>query len=363
MNNKIYLCFFILFSAFFLSGCTNNSEKIPVYNSGVYKSFDAGASWNEKSFVAREGDRVYSISDSIVYDLLFSPFSNKILAVSTKNNGVYISENQAESWSPLKTNPLSISISSFDPKYRKSFYVAYENKLDRTSDFGEYWNNLYTDSESYITTIAPDPVRLDDLYLGFENGKLLKSTTYGKNWKKVYEFEASIKDIYLVSSSEIYVLLINNKIYYSANRSHSDEFELFDTGFEPINILEIEFNSDYSKMYIIDGSKIYYSNNHGDSFDSLNLLNSNERYIDDFDINLKNPNVMYYSIGNMIYKTSDLGNTWTSSTTNSSSKIQKILSDPFNPNVIYIGFSNLKVIEQNSFFCDFFGFAFPYACE
>ena len=72
---------------------------------------------------------------------------------------------------------------------------------------------------------------------------------------------------------------------------------------------------------------------------------------------------MYYSICNMIYKTSDSGNTWTSSTTNSNSKIQKILSDPFNPNVVYIGFSNLRVIKQTSFFCDFFGFAFPYACE
>jgi len=360
--NKIYLCFIILFSAFFLSGCTNSSV-VPVYNSGIYKSFDAGTSWNEKSFVAREGDRVYSISDSIVFDLSFSPFSNKILAVSTKNNGVYISENQAESWRALKTEPLSIEISSFDPKYRESFYIAYGSKLERTSDLGEYWNNLYTDSESNITTITPDPVRLDDIYLGFENGKLLKSTTYGKNWKKVYEFDSAIKDIYLVSSSDIYVLLNNNKIYYSNNRSHSDEFEVFDPGFEPKNIFEIEFNSDYSKMYIVDGSKIYYSNNYGDSFDSLNLLNADERYIDDFDINLKNPNVMYYSIGNMIYKTSDGGNTWTSSTTNSTSKIQKILSDPFNPNVIYIGFSNLKVIKQTSFFCDFFGFAFPYACE
>ncbi len=360
--NKIYLCFIILFSAFFLSGCTNSSN-IVSYNSGIYKSFDAGASWNEKSFVAREGDRVYSISDSIVFDLSFSPFSNKILAVSTKNNGVYISENQAESWRALKINPLSISVSSFDPKYRESFYIAYENKLERTSDLGEYWNNLYTDSESNITTIAPDPIRLDDIYLGFENGKLLKSTTYGKNWKKVYEFDSSIKDIYLVSSSDIYILLNNNKIYYSNNRSHSDEFELFNLGFEPKNILEIEFNSDYSKMYIIDGSKIYYSNNNGESFSALNLLNANERYIDDFDINLKNPNVMYYSIGNMIYKTSDLGNTWTSSTTNSTSRIQKVLSDPFNPNVIYIGFSNYKAVKQDSFFCTFFGFAFPYICQ
>ncbi|MCF7795976.1 hypothetical protein K9M42_02685 [Patescibacteria group bacterium] len=360
--NKIYLCFLILFSAFFLSGCTNSNPE-PVYNSGIYKSYDAGASWNEKGFVAREGDRVYSISDSIVFDLSFSPFSNKVLAVSTKNNGVYISENQAESWSALRTDPLSISISSFDPKYRDSFYVAYGSKLERTSDLGEYWNNLYTDSESNITTITPDLVRLDDLYLGFENGKLLKSTTYGKNWKKIYEFDSAIKDIYLASSSDIYVLLKNNEIYYSNNRAHSDEFEVFDPGFDPINILEIEFNSDYSKMYIIDGSDIYYSYNNGNSFDSLNLLNANEKYIDDFDINLKNPNVMYYSIGNMIYKTSDGGNTWTSSTTNSTSKIQKILSDPFNPNVIYIGFSNLRVIKQTSFFCDFFGFAFPYACE
>jgi photosystem II stability/assembly factor-like uncharacterized protein len=361
--NKIYFCFLILFSAFFLSGCTNSSTKIPLYNSGIYKSYDAGASWNEKSFVGREGDRVYSISDSIIFDLSFSPFSNKILAVSTKNNGVYFSENQAESWSALKTDPSSISISSFDPKYRESFYVAYENKLERTSDLGEYWNNLYTDSESNITTIVPDPVRLDDLYLGFENGKLLKSTTYGKNWKKIYEFDSAIKDIYLASASDIYILLANNKIYYSNNRTHSDEFELFDLGFDPINILEMEFNSDYSKMYIIDGSKIYYSNNYGASFDSLNLLNSNDKYIDDFDINLKNPNVMYYSIGNMIYKTSDVGNTWTSSNTNSNSKIEKVLSDPFNPNVLYIGFSNFKVIKQTSFFCDFFGFAFPYACE
>ena len=167
---KKFALLFLLLSSIFLSGCaldqTTKVEETRTYPSGIFKTINNGEIWDSKSFVKKTQNRIVNISDSLVYDIGFSPISNDMV-VATRNNGIYYSSTKGENWSPLFSIGKNVKAYSFDSTNPGSFYVGYSNKLYRTTNYGADWQVVYSDPDSNIVSVRVDYVSPSEVYVFF----------------------------------------------------------------------------------------------------------------------------------------------------------------------------------------------------
>ncbi|MDP1843962.1 MAG: hypothetical protein Q8K64_11115 [Sediminibacterium sp.] len=151
----------------------------------MYKTNDGGKTWNKITKGLPEGDLGRIV-------ITFNPSKpSEILAiVESKDPGLYISEDEGESWKKLSSTenitarPFYFSTLVYDPKdpkrvYRPAFDFAYSN------DGGYSWNN------TIIGGVAPhadhhalwiNPTNPDMMYLGTDGGVYF-SMNKGSTWQ------------------------------------------------------------------------------------------------------------------------------------------------------------------------------------
>src|SRR3989338_7942422 len=130
------LTFFSLAVIFFGSGCTLNFSKSG--GDGVIKSSDSGVSWKSKSLLIAEGGKKIRLAKINVTKILIHPSNAQLIFMGTKDYGLFISENGADSWVQVIPSQYIIDI-AVDPEVRCTFFVETKKQILKTDSCGKKW--------------------------------------------------------------------------------------------------------------------------------------------------------------------------------------------------------------------------------
>lgn len=363
MSSKI-LKLIIIFSLPLLvgAGCSLTPKKT-VQDGGIWFSPDKAESWEQKVFIS-SGEKKDDASDDELLDranvifLKFHPLDSRILYANT-NQGVYFSEDSADTWQPIFINGQVLDIAP-DPATRGTLYAAVGNTLIKTEDNGGAWNQIFVDSRgASVSQVVVHPLNPDLIYITTNTvgkkpiGELLQSFDGGTTWQKIESLTAQVREKRF-KSFNIRKLLINprdpQQIYIATQAQGI--WTSFDSGATWQNMIENyrEFagSTDYRDLQIDetrDGAMLYASAygllwtfDWGFSWSSIDLLTPpGSVNIRALALNPNNPDEIYFANEKVLYKTTNGGANWVTKNLPSSRLPASLVVDFFDGNKLYLG--------------------------
>ncbi len=351
MKKKIFLIALFFILPFFLTGCslrfrTGNED------GGVFKSFDKGATWQQKVFVSQVKKKVTTISDVDVTCIVINNKDSNFIYLGTLADGLWQSFDGGEKWASVLTNKGKINSIVFDSSSSSIAYVSMGNIIFKTADKGKSWEKIYLDAgQQAITALAADSNDSSKIYAGLNDGRFLNSTDYGETWQVLNNFSDVIKQILIAEN--------NSKIIYVATASRGF-YQTVDGG---NGWLDLTLNQKFSgirtfKFAIFDQTKsnsliiatkfgLLKTKDAGITWEEIKLLTlPGKADIISLAINPFDANEIYYgtSISNHLLKTRDGGETWETIDLNDKTERRPVYLaiDQANPDVLYLGVAKIK---------------------
>ncbi len=317
---------------------------------GIFKSFDKGNSWIQKSLVPTTSGKPLSLAGVNIRDLSLDPQDSLALYIATPNNGLWYSYDGAENWFPagsLKTT--SVNAVAVDPTLKCTIYVASGREIWKSIDCNRSWEVVYTDARGDIE-IKNLAIEKDhrSIYAGTSAGDLLLSLDEGTSWQTFHRFSRSIQQVIIDprAPEKIYVVL-DRGIFKTIDRGKNwidltKSFDPFDRAKSTRSLfLDLTAND---VLYAIMKFGIVKSTNAGETWEALPLLTPpGGVVIRGFAINPKDGKEIYYSVENAVYRTFDGGKNWEVNRLSNNAIITRLQVDFNNPSVLY---ASLYVVTQ-----------------
>jgi len=341
----------LVLGAAVLSGCMiqfGGSKSAGV--AGVFKSFDKGANWTPKNLFLYSGG-TGSIAGMNVLSLTFDPQDNRAIYLASDVNGLLYTYDAAESW--MKADQVGngkISSAVIDPKNKCVIYATFANTILKSIDCNRSWKEIYIDSrvDKVLTALAVDFYNSLIIYAGNSAGDLLLSTDGGDNWQVINRLGDRAMKIMIAPNDNriIYVATKGKGIYKSvdAGKTWNDinaDLKDYAGAMEYKNLI---FDlSQQNSIMLISKYGLIKSADGGATWLPIKLItppSSVDIYATA--INPKNSNEIYYATATTFYKTVDGGKNWVTTRLPSSAAATYLVIDPINPNILYMGFSNLS---------------------
>jgi len=347
----------------FSCGCSSGKD------GGVFRSDNFGTSWTQKVKISDKD----SINGINVLSLAIDPVSPDTLYLGSAGEGLYRSTDSAETWKQIedKNKVLSpkadIQDIEIDPGNPNIIYLAaFQDKFGRvfrSRDNAQTWEQVYLVSKEKIAvlSIEIDKVNNNIIFVGTAEGGIIKSADQGANWQQLHWFNDSVSDIKSDPKNDqiVYLATATKGIYRTADQgrnwqllsqatSTSGLFNPYQSQFTGFNsqtdgkIKAFTINPQDSKILYFGSEKgLFVSYNSGQNWQRMNILIP-EKSIPIFTVaqDQKNPNIIYYGAGSIVYRTNDNGQTWSVNQISSSRKVQLIKIDPADSNIIYAGMHN-----------------------
>ncbi|NQU83973.1 MAG: hypothetical protein HQ536_04660 [Parcubacteria group bacterium] len=343
--------FFILIAAFlvlggpgcieidFGGGGTGN-------DGGIFKSADKGVEWGQKITILTTGERVQTIGNLDILTLVMDPQDSRAIYLGTLNSGLLYSYDGGEGWTRSSTlqkgDVPSIAVS---PSNKCTIYVAYENKVIKSTDCSRTWQVKHFESRLYnrITFVAVDPRNESIVYAGSSTGGLIKSHDAGLSWTTIGRFQNTIKNILIApnNSAVIYVATADSGIFKSINGGGgwdelSKNFSQF-SGSRTYRDLKFDLSGDEKLVYASQFG-LLKTGDGGQTWEQIELLTPpGSTTIYSIGVNPRNGSDIFYSTATTFYRTLDGGKKWITRKLPTSRVGSVILSDPVNPNIMYMG--------------------------
>lgn len=331
------------------SGCIR-VENIPT-GGGIYKSVDGGNNWQQKiSLLSLSQEQKYL--DNIETNVfVFDPQDSQTIYLGTKKNGLFVSFDGAESWQVVKRLPKGkISSLAVDPKSKHIVYVGIENRIFKTKDANRTWKSVYLDtfSDVEINALAVNHLFPNIVTAGLSDGRLIRSEDGGLSWASLRNFEKRIGQILInpYNPQIIYVTLLNQEIFRSENhgidwKSLKESYNSF-SGAE--KIYQLIFNPNFPDALIsISGAGLLHTEDGGQNWTEYKLVTSGDKVkIYSLAIDPQNADIIYYATNKTLYKSIDNGENWITGPIPGKKVPGKILVNPVNSNILYLGMINSK---------------------
>ncbi len=363
-TKKISLIAVLLLMAVSFSGCINLTKKEPAdkkrvinSNQGVFKSVDGGKTWAQK--INLDGGEF--IDNVKISSIKMDPKNSNVLYLGSISNGLYKSENGADTWKKIvdENNILSATAAINDIDIEKNnpnmIYAAATNngkgELLKSEDGGKKWSapHIVNESGKTVHMVKIDPASQNIVYIGTAQGLLLRSENRGLDFELVKEFGAN---------SEVDTILIdhnnNNGIIV---KTFTDVMKTVDKGKEWASIMPnikkaipaatvAKINSiiihpvNPLVIYLTYQNFIIVSRDGGNNWEKLNTITPTKTAVGTIpqikQIGLIN-NEVYYGSGNALYKSEDAGKSWSSYEIKILGDVRYTVSDYTNSDVIYVG--------------------------
>jgi len=345
------LLFALILTTVFLSGCLiklGNSQPSAV--AGVFKSFDKGNTWVERNVFLHSGG-VASIGSLNVINLTFDPQDDKAVYLASEADGLLYSYDGGDSWMKVNSFPNGkINSVVVDPYNKCVIYATFGNTILKTTDCSRTWSEIYVDTraDKAITALAIDAYDNLVVYAGNTAGDILKSTDGGDNWRVIHRVDDQISKILIYPSDTriIYVATNARGIFKTTNggatwSDMNEGLQKYSGSFEFRNLI---FNSGVSNSLILVAKYgLLKTVDGGLNWEPIQLITP-PTSVDIFSIaiNPENNNEIYYATASTFYKTVDGGLNWITKRLPTGAVATFMKVDPADPNVIYMGLSNLN---------------------
>ena len=271
---------------------------------GLSKSVDSGETWRALKAVP---------ATQLNGDLLLDPKDSSILYCigrGVQRGGLYESTDAGESWTELKTDlhpfllqhELASSRLAINPKEPAKLYLSAPN-LWVSEDQGRHWRRL-ADPGSRVLTLAIDPKEPSTLYLGTTNNDAKKSTDGGALWQNLAVLEEPLP-IYSIAIDTENSAIVYAATYYGLYKS-------------------TEAGEGLSWREINNGVAI---SGYGGSAGAGCIA-----------IDPSKPSTVYASVGEVVYLSTNRGETWMVAGTGlEGGTIKQLVVGPKNSSILYAG--------------------------
>lgn len=323
------------------------------YDLGIYKSDDAGVSWQQKIKIGKKK----ALATQEVLALTLDPQNSDIIFAGTKGKGIFKSIDGAESWQKTSIAQGEITSIVIDPKDSNIIYVANYigefGKIYKSEDGGNNFSEIYSETHSTIPVfaLAVDWYDTRKIWAGTKKGAILKSDDSGRNWVVKKWLQDEIMQIAISSkdSRHIVVGMRASGLWETEDGGNNwkqinDTFLAGKSGVlnsQKLQVHQLIFDKK-GTLYFASKYQLLKSKNEGKTWKEINLLTRPgeaslmRAAIDPFD-----PNVIYVGLDSNIYKSEDRGKNW---------KVKKITSgriaalsiNPNDSNKIYVGIRKPK---------------------
>jgi photosystem II stability/assembly factor-like uncharacterized protein len=345
MSSKKSILFFLVpLCLILITACTSK----PQYGGGVFKTLDAGNSWQQKTNVCVLENESIVLDRVDVNVLTLDPQDHQTLYLGTKRNGLFVSTNSAESWEKMRSLPKGeIYAIAVHPQAKHIIFVSLDNQVFRSLDAGRTWEIVYLEAlpKVYVKKIAIDPLSPERIYIGLSDGRLIRSEDDAFSWATLNNFRNSIEGILInaVNPERIYVATAGKGIFRSENMgldwtSLSDSLSDYSGARKVSKILFQSFDPEV----LVSSSNygLLSTNNQGQTWQDYKLLTDyGDLKIISFDIHQSNPQIIYYTVKgrNLVFQSLDGGMNWTTKSAPTKNQLSEIIIDPFNPYLLYLG--------------------------
>jgi len=320
---------------------------------GVFKSDNRGEVWQQKAAISNNR----TIAANNIQTITIDPKDSKIIYLGMRAAGLYKSMDGAETWYSLATrdsvlnNSANVYDIAVDPQNTANVYAAtYQDRygrLFRSRDAGKTWEEVYRVSrEKYaVFAVEVDPFNPSTVYMATAEGGLLKSMDFGKSWTVISWFNDVLTDLKINphNGSEVYASTYSNGIYKTGDQGRTwrklDGLNSFSEA-NGVQTLVMD-NKNPNVLYTGSQTGLLKSSDGGNTWQRVPIvIPPNSIPIRAVALDPFASMSLYYSAGNVIYRSDDNGQSWTVHPINTSRYIKIITIDRSNSNVVYVGMSN-----------------------
>lgn len=368
-TKKVFLVSLLSFVAVSFSGCLGiggSGTGAPERNDsqGVFKSTDGGRTWEHK--VTIEGEEKLMLDQISTGSIAIDPENTQVLYLGTLGDGMYKTENGANSWYKVvdQNNKLRGSSYIYDIEVEKGnpsiVYAATLNDnrgvLAKTEDGGKSWSESYISTEPAkpINRIQIDSTQKNVVYIGTEQGGFLKSTDRGQSWDKLKWFKEGVKDFVVDYNNPKGIIVLTHKGLYKTTDGGADEekswqdltktlntfLKIRQASIDKITSITID-NQNPLVVYMTYNNLIFVTRDGGTTWETLDTItptvSTTSKKIPEIKrIGLMNGTI-YYGAGNALYRSDNKGKTWSSFDIPIQGDVKYTVNDPKDLNVIYVG--------------------------
>ena len=278
--------------------------------------------------------------------LVIDPETPSTLYAGTNQGGVFKSTDAAASWRPMNNGfPVNENVVirelAIAPLTPLTLYMGTRRGLFKTTDGARTWVRADQGiaGDKSISALAVDPSDPSTLFTGIDFPlEVFKSTDGGDSWSKVFDASSlGSPDALAVSPSDgsiVYLGVGSNFIYKS-----TDAGETWDSASSG---LESAFVFNQITVHPTDPDIVYASSDNGlfkttDGAATWNLLNTPESVVEAVVLDPSNSSTVY-ATSDGVMKSTDGGNSWTEKDDVFSRAVVKAIAvDPSDPMNLYAG--------------------------
>lgn len=349
ISKKILLIILTLFLGLVITtGCSIKigSKGGSGNDGGIYKTDNQGDSWYQRVLIPTATGQPKNIGVLNTNSLVMDPNDREAIYFGSIDNGLFYTYDGANEWRIAYTlGKMTINAIAVDPKSKCIIYTTSANKVFKSTDCNRTWKQVYFDNDLNlgINSIAVDYYNTNNVYLGSSRGEIIKSLNGGESWQTIHRLEDAIKEI-LISPHDsriIFVATAKKGIHRSTNSGVSwDDLSesLKEFGgskdFKDLVIAKAEPGA----LFLASGYGLLKSSDNGDNWTEIKLITPEKKAtINAMAVSPKNDLEIYYVTNTTFYRSLDGGQNWTTKKLPTSRAGWRLLIDPENTNVIYMG--------------------------
>ncbi len=353
-NNKLRFSLLVI-AILLISGCSisfKTKDGDAGNDAGVYKTSSRGEKWAQTVLIPTVSGRPKVIGGINVNVLVMDPSDHKAIYWGSEGNGLFYTYNGAKSWqSASSLGPKTINAVAVDPDSKCIIYAAANNEVYKSTDCSRSWSAVYFDNseKTQIRAIAIDHYDSANVYIGTSRGEIIKSKDRGETWRVIERLKSDIKRIIISPSDSrnIFVATKNKGIFRSLDNgdtweSLKEELKEFKSSTNFRDLVVLGGNPGY--LFLATNYGLLKSADNGDSWSKIELITPPKKAkINAIAVNPKNVKEIYYVTNTTFYRSLDGGENWTTKKLPTSGRGWKLLIDPEEPSVIYMG---IKKVEK-----------------
>ncbi len=344
------------------SGCLNLSKKSDSEyekneHQGIFKTTDGGKNWEHRVEIEESENFLDKVK---IASMAMDPKNNDTLYLGTRENGLYKSDNNADSWKKVtdENGVLSENATIYDIAVENGnsdiVYLATLNngrgELLKSEDGGESWVSSYIISElgKQVNSVKIDPIYKNIIYIGTEQGGFIKSENKGNTWSTLNWFRSGVKSFVVdFQNNNGIIVRTAAKIFKTADGGNDWE-ELNKTinatlkmkvAISKISSMTMD-DKNPLVVYVTYLNLILITQDGGYTWEKLNTITpaltalgtipqvKQIGMIDD---------IIYYGAGNVLYKSENNGITWSNYNIPIKGDVRYTVSDYKDSQIIYVG--------------------------
>lgn len=337
----------LILAVFFLAGCSFTGSS-SLSSGSILKSTDGGQNWEAKVKI----DENKSIAGANVLSMAIDPQDNQIIYIGTKEDGIFVTKDSAESWEKLNFPPVKVYGLAINRFNSQTIFVSGvwqgRGKIYKSEDSGTDWKEIYTEPAdgTVITALAASPFDGNVLYAGTSEGAVFKTTTGGKSWNNLTKAPGAITNIVFdFGSADIVCVAVFKGTILRTKDGGKAFIDLAKNiqggkGLRSANQVFAVAADPHSPGVLYAGldEGIIKSADYGETWNPLNVLESSKGFpVRAIAVNPQNSQEIIYSSAQAVYQSIDGGVQWSTSQLQTSKSVSVIKYDPQNPGTIYLG--------------------------